>query len=259
MPPVSSSLTDALGDLPDGLKEELLGAFNQILKNFRERRWEPSELNGGKFCEVVYTIVRGRCDGSYPSKAKKPRNMVLACQNLEQAGNEVPRSIRIQIPRMLVALYEIRNNRNVGHVGGEVNPNHMDAVCVLQMAKWIMAELVRALHDVSTEQASEIVESLADRETPLIWEVNGKKRLMTTSLSMRAKALLLLHASNGPIAEADLLSWIEHSNGSAFRRDVLRPAHKARELEYDADTRTIQISPLGIKYVEESILPRLKG
>jgi len=142
--------------------------------------------------------------------------MVLASQKLETEAGGAPRSIRIQIPRMLIALYEIRNNRNVGHVGGDVDPNHMDAVCVLQMAKWIMAELVRVLHNVSTEEATAIVDGLADRETPLIWEVNGKKRVMSTGLSMRAKALLLLHASNGPVAEADLVSWIEHSNGSAF-------------------------------------------
>jgi hypothetical protein len=253
------SLTSVLGPLPEGLRKELLDAFNQIVKNFRERRWEPSELNGGKLCEVVYTILKGYADGKYPTKAAKPKNMVLASQQLETEAAAAPRSIRIQIPRMLIALYEIRNNRNVGHVGGDVDPNHMDAVCVLQMAKWIVAELVRVLHNVSTEEATAIVDGLADRETPLIWEVNGKKRVMSTRLSMRAKALLLLHVSNGPVAEADLVSWIEHSNGSAFRRDVLRPAHKERMVEYDADARTVQISPPGIAYVEEDLLPDLGG
>lgn len=251
------SLTSVLGPLPSRLRKELFDAFNQIVKNFRERRWEPSELNGGKLCEVVYTILKGYADGKYPAKAAKPRNMVLACQKFETDATEAPRSIRIQIPRMLVALYEIRNNRNVGHVGGDVDPNHMDAVCVLQMAKWIMAELVRVLHNVSREEAAAIVDGLADRETPLIWEVNGKKRVMSTGLSMRAKALLLLHASNGPVAEADLVAWIEHSNGSVFRRDVLRPAHKERMVEYDADARTVQISPPGITHVEEDLLPGL--
>jgi hypothetical protein len=253
----SSSLTKALGTLPDGLRKELLDAFNQIIKNFRERRWEPSELNGGKLCEVVYVVLKGYADGTYPAKATKPKNMVLACQKLETEASAAPRSIRIQIPRMLIALYEIRNNRNVGHVGGDVDPNHMDAVCVLQMAKWIMSELVRVLHDVATEEATAIVDGLADRETPLIWEVNGKKRVMNTGLSMRAKSLLLLHASNGPVPETDLVSWIEHSNPSVYRRDVLRPAHKNRMVEYDADARTVQISPLGIAHVEEDLLPGL--
>jgi hypothetical protein len=125
------------------------------------------------------------------------------------------------------------------------------------MSKWIMSELVRVLHDVSTIQATEIVEGLADRETPLIWEVNGKKRILNSSLSMRDRALLILHSSNGPVPEGDLVSWIEHSNASVFRRDVLRRAHKAREIEYNPDLRTAQISPLGIAYVEEILIPTL--
>lgn len=251
------SLTTVLGVLPPGLRDELITAFNQIVKNFREKRWEPAELNGGKLCEVVYTILKGYADGKYPAKATKPKNMVLACQNLENEAVGAPRSIRIQIPRMLIALYEIRNNRNVGHVGGDVDPNHMDAVCVLQMAKWVMAELVRVLHDVSTDEATAVVDGLADRETPLIWEVNGKKRVLDTKLSMRAKTLILLHASNGPVAEADLVSWVEYSNPTVFRRDVLRHAHRERLIEYDASARTAQISPLGISHVEENLLPSL--
>lgn len=244
------------GALPATLRDELLAAFNQIAKNYRERRWEPSELNGGKLCEVAYSIARGFADGSYPRRATKPKNMVAACQALESATG-VPRSIRIQIPRIIVALYEIRNNRNVGHVGGDVDPNHMDALCVLQMAKWIVAEFVRVLHDVGVDEAAEAVEALVERETPIIWEVNGTRRVLDTSLSMRDKSLVLLHASDGTVAESDLVSWVEHTNPSVYQRDVLRKAHKARLLEYDQDAQTVTISPLGIETVEAEIFPKL--
>jgi len=36
-----------LGHLPAGLRGELLHAFNDIATNFRNGKWEPSELNGG--------------------------------------------------------------------------------------------------------------------------------------------------------------------------------------------------------------------
>jgi hypothetical protein len=166
-----SPLASVFGTLPTKLRNELLGAFNETVKNYREGRWEPAELNGGKLCEVVYSILKGHSAGKYPASASKPGNMVQACQKLETEAAGFPRSIRIQIPRMLIALYEIRNNRNVGHVGGDVDPNHMDAVCVLQMSKWVMAELVRVLHNVDTDAATEIVDGLVDRETPLIWGV----------------------------------------------------------------------------------------
>jgi hypothetical protein len=245
--------------LPERLRTELLDAFNEVVKNFREHRWEPAELNGGKLCEAVYSILRGNVDGNYPARAKKPANMVDACKKLETDTDPaiVPRSVRIQIPRMLVALYEIRNNRNVGHVGGDVNPNHMDAVCVMQISKWVVAELVRVLHSVDTETATEIVDSLVERETPLIWEINGKRRVMNKGLSMRDKTLVLLHGDGGEVSEGDLVSWIEHSNPSVYRRDVLRKAHKDRLIEYDQNRATAQISPRGIEHVEENLLPNL--
>ena len=142
-----------LGAIPAGLRKELTDQFDKIVENFRLQKWEASELNAGKFCEVVYSILKGLADGKYPSKATKSRNMVIACAALESAMPATePRGLRIQIPRMLVALYEIRNNRNVGHVGGDVDPDHMDAVCVLAMCRWIMAELVRVFHNVSTDR-----------------------------------------------------------------------------------------------------------
>jgi hypothetical protein len=252
-----SALTSVFSALPLGLRDELLGAFGQIVKNFREGRWEPAELNGGKLGEVVHAILRGYIDGKYPTRAKKPKNMVDACKKLEQDGAAAPRSIQIQIPRMLVALYEIRNSRNVGHVGGDVDPNHMDAVCLLQMSKWIVAELVRVLHNVNTDTATEIVDALVERETPLIWEVNGRKRVLDTSLKMKPKTLLLLYASNGAVSERDLVSWLEHSNASVYRRDILRPGHRERLIEYDETEGTVQLSQLGITYVEENLLPKV--
>lgn len=116
-----------LSGLSSALRGELLAAYEEIVRNYRERRWEPSELNGGKLCEVVYSILRGHVDGRMPARASKPRNMVDACKALESADQSFPRSVRIQIPRMVMALYEIRNNRGVGHVGGDVDPNAMDA------------------------------------------------------------------------------------------------------------------------------------
>ena len=76
-----------------------------------------------------------------------------------------------------MALYEIRNNRNVGHVGGDVDPNHMDAVCVLQMSKWIVAELIRVLHQLPSTRPPRL-DALVEREVPLVWKVGGRKRVL---------------------------------------------------------------------------------
>jgi len=73
-------------------------------------------------------------------------------------------------------------------------------------------------------------------------------------MSMRDKTLVLLYQRSGFVEERELLRWVEHSNGTVFRQDVILVAHKGRLLEYDRGRKTVQISPLGRRYVEEVIL-----
>jgi hypothetical protein len=248
--PVSAS--GLLANLPVGLRDELVKALNKITTNYREGRWEPAELNGGKLCEVIYSIVRGHADGAMPARPSGPPNMVDACKRLERE-QQLPRSLRIQIPRMMVALYEIRNNRGVGHAGGDVNPNHMDAVAVLYMSKWLVAELIRVFHNVDTTEASQAVDLLVERELPVVWSVDGKKRVLAEKLSQRDRTLLLLYSEPGAVAEADLRTWVEAANVTAYRRDVLRKAHRERLLEYDETNKTVRLSPKGARYAEEHL------
>lgn len=242
-----------LSSIPARLRTDLFKSFNEIHRNFRERRWEPSELNGGKLCEVVYTILRGYVDGSFPPRPSKPRNMADACRALEQASSTFPRSVRIQLPRMLISLYEIRNNRGVGHVGGDVDPNHMDAIAVLYMSKWIIAELIRIFHDIDTRSATNSVAMIVERTLPVVWQVDDKLRVLNTKLTMKDKTLVLLYHINEYVSESDLAVWVEHSNPSIYRRDVLRKLHKDKLVEYNEVDRTVIISPTGLRNVEQNI------
>lgn len=240
--------------LPDTLRDELLLAYGEIVRNYMEHRWEPAELNGGKLCEVVYTILKGHIDGHYPTHANKPSNMVDACRSLEQARSSFSRSVRIQIPRMLIALYEIRNNRGVGHVGSDVNPNQMDATSVLYMGKWIMGELIRIFHNVDIQTATNTVECIVERILPIVWEIDGKKRVLDTDVNMREKTLLLLYSSTHPLSDKNLIEWTEHSNPSTYRRDVLLSLHKDKFVEYDRQKGLVHLSPKGTAFVEGNLI-----
>src|SRR5688572_5916536 len=39
--------------------------------------------------------------------------------------------------------------------------------------------------------------------------------------------------STEPLTEQDLVAWTEHSNASVYRRDILRPLHRDRFIEYN--------------------------
>ena len=247
-----------LSGIPAGLRDPLLKAYEEISVNYAEHRWEPAELNGGKFCEVVYSVIHGVLAGTFPSGPSKPKDMVAACRALEitpsdpnRAGD---RSLRILIPRVLQALYEIRNNRGVGHVGGDVNPNFLDATAVYSMSSWILAELVRVFHSVSVKEAQEIVDVLVERKNPLIWEFENTRRVLDPAMTKGDQALLLLHSKPSWVSEKELVAWVDHSNSRVFRAAILKRFHKSRLVEYDELQQRVRISPLGIKEVEQRIL-----
>jgi len=245
----------ALNGIPSGLRKPLIEEYNHILQNYMEQRWSPSELSGGKFCEIVFTIIDGMAKGSYASKPSKPRNIVDACRQLENQST-LPRGLRILVPRLLPALYEIRNNRGVGHTGGDVDPNYMDSNVVLAMCSWVMAELIRVHHSLTTDQAQEIVDILAQQKIPVVWEGRGIKRVLNPKMTLKNQVLLLTASCPSDPTIDELISWTDTKNKAHFNK-VIAQLHKDRLIEYDKINKLITILPPGIKSVSE-ILAREK-
>ena len=244
----------ALIAIPSGLRTPLISEYQSIVQNFLEHRWLPSELSGGRFSEIVYTILDGHAKKSYASAPSKPSNFVEACRRLESnTQNYVPRSFRILIPRMLPPLYEIRNNRNVGHVGGDVDPNHMDSVAVLSMCNWVMAELVRVFHGLTVSEAQQVADALAEVRIPVIWSNGGGvKRVLRPELKLQEQMLLLIAVSVPDVSSKELSAWIEYGDNKYFMR-TLRGLHTKRFVEFTESADRVRILPPGAKFVQELV------
>jgi hypothetical protein len=245
----------ALSATPPGLRLPLITEYQSIVQNFLEHRWLPSELSGGRFSEIVYTILDGHAKGSYASAPAKPGNFKAACAALE-SNSHVPRSFQILIPRLLPALYEIRNNRSVGHVGGDVDPNHMDSAAVLAMCNWVMCEMVRVYHNLPTTEAQKVVDSLAEMRIPVIWSDGNIKRVLQPALKLPQQLLLLIATSVPDVSAQELLEWTEYENKQHFMKTV-RALHKKRWIEFTESTERAKILPPGTKEVERIV--RAKG
>ncbi|MDQ6860813.1 MAG: hypothetical protein M3032_06620 [Verrucomicrobiota bacterium] len=240
---------ELLPAVPIQLRDPLLAEFNSLLQNYLESRWRPTELSAGLFCEIVYTILHGHAAGRFASKPSKPRDFVGACRALENNTN-VPRSFQILIPRMLPALYEVRNNRGVGHVGGDVDPNFMDATVVVAIVKWVVAELVRIFHNVSIAEAQTVVDSLAEVTLPMVWSEGGMKRVLNPEIALKKQILMLVGSTPAKTKATDLERWIEPKSQGYLMR-ALRGLHSDRHVEFDETEGVVQLLPPGAKLVQE--------
>jgi len=253
---VTLDAQQALGHLPQGLRDELISEYGEIVRNYRESRWKATELDAGWFCEIVYNILAAFLDGgSYPARASKPGDLISACDKLKTTPKAAgPDSARVTIPRILIGLYQVRNQRGVAHVGGVVDANHMDATYVLHACQWVMAELVRMFHDTDVGTATAIVDSLVDRTLPVVWHVGEVRRLLSDGLSDRESVLLLLYSEAKGLTDRQLAEFIEKRVDN-LRTRVLRPLHSERLIEFRNPGDTAVISPKGERYVDERLLP----
>jgi hypothetical protein len=166
------------------------------------------------------------------------------------------RALRIQIPRSIPPIYEIRNNRGTGHAGAEIEPNRMDATYVLHSCQWILADLVRAYHRLPPQAARDVVDALTERTVPLIWEFGDQKRVLDPSMEAWQRVLVLLSSTSTAIDEEDLRAWTSYNNKARFRSQILKDLHARVLVDYDERTGRVRISPLGQRLVDESLLPR---
>lgn len=244
-------LNNLLSSIPDGLKNPLLKEYEIITQRYLETKWRDSSLSGGLFCEIVYTILDGYGSGTFQATPSKPRNFVDACRRLENYSN-VPRSFQILIPRILPPLYEIRNNRSVGHVGGDVDSNQMDATAVVSIASWVMGELIRVLHSTTLVEAQKITDRITSRKIPLVWDSGSLKRVLNPKVTFINQILLLLSTENEEVNVDDLFKWLDYNNKTYYKK-MLKGLHKKRMLEYSIEENTVEILPPGSLEAERII------
>lgn len=255
----SASIRDALKVLPEGLKDPLIDEFEQALAEYRANDWEKVGLKAGKFCEIAYCICAGHAAGAFPAAASKPTNFLNSCLALEQHNKTGGRSLCIQVPRILLGLYELRNNRAIGHVSKEISPNHMDAEFFLRGMKWVMAEFVRQFSQLPLDDSHALVEVVTARTFHIVWSDGDIRRVLEPGKTASQKVLILLYAEARPVKVAQLQTWIEYKNGTDFKRKVLKDLHKKALIQFDETKGMAEILPPGQTLVENSDLLLMDG
>lgn len=259
---MSSTLHSALAGVPTPIRDKIVKSYVELKRNLAESRPEAAGLSAGKLCESGVRLLQNRAFGAHTPFGKKIPNFADECRKIVGSTPSTPitDSEKLVIPRALVFLYSMRNTRGIGHVGGDVDSNSVDAEVMGSVSDWIVCELIRIHHGLSLEEAQDLVDSLATRRTPDIWEIAGKRRVLRDGLTARDQALLLLYSTkDSAVLTEDLIQWVEYSNPRVFKAKVLNSLHKERLVEWDRSTDTVILSPKGTQEVEKRLLGAQQG
>lgn len=254
---MSELLTNALDKVDKKIRQKLIESYLALKRDLAESRHDAAGLNAGKFCEAAIRHLQLRVLGNNTPFGQEIPNFANECRKIITAPSNpnLTESERTIVPRALVFLYTMRNKRGIGHIGGDVDPNAIDGAMMGRAADWIICELIRANHKLSLEEAQDLVDGLAVRKLPDVWEVAGKKRVLRDGLSARDQLLLLLYScKDRSVLTEDLVGWVEYSNPGVLRSRVLATLHKHRFVEWDRESEFVILSPKGAKYVEDHLL-----
>ncbi|BAY32486.1 hypothetical protein NIES2107_43750 [Nostoc carneum NIES-2107] len=240
--------------LPKDVIIALLDEYQHIKQQFFLRKFQPAELNAARFCECILRLVEFLDTGTYTTLGKQLDTQKIINRVINNTS--LPEGIRFFIPQLTRVLLDMRNKRNVAHVGGEVNPNYSDSLFVSHSADWILVELIRNYHINSIDEARKIVESINETKIPVIVEVGNFIRVQNTKLKAEQKTLLVLYYKQpDKVSDIDLIKWIKYANASRYRSEILRVLDNEALLHYE--NGFCVLLPKGIVYVEKNISPEL--
>ncbi len=171
--------------LPAEIVTNLLSEYLDIKQNLAFRKFRPGELNGGRFAECVLRLVQHLDNPPYVSFGTPLGDSNSIIRRVEQNTN-LHESIRFLIPRLARILLDVRNRRDVAHVGGDVNPNYPDALLIAHSADWILTEILRLYYNCPIDTARKIAASINEVTVPIIADVDGFIRVQDTKLDFRA-------------------------------------------------------------------------
>lgn len=236
--------------IPHEVVTKTLDEYQHIKQQFFLRKFQPSELNGARFSECILRLLEHANSGTYT-----PFGTALKSEQIikQVEGNvNLPDTLRFFVPRLTRVILDVRNRRDVAHVGVVVNPNYSDALFIVQASDWILTELVRLFHTSSIDEAQRIVDSINEVRIPIVAEIDGFVRIQNTNLNARQKALVILYYKQPTkVKDRQLATWLKYSNPSQFKTTILKKLDSEALIHYDAGL--CSLLPKGISYVEKNI------
>jgi len=245
-------MSKILKNIPSNLENKLFEEYTKIKQRFQLNDCGPSQLNGGRFAEVILRIFQHLLQMpitafGYEIKATEKTKILNKIKN----DSVIDKHIRQKVSVLTRLLLDFRNNRDVAHLGG-FSANSIDAQFVLSCSNWITAELIRVYGNYSLEDAQALIDSIASPIYPVIFDIEGDDFIARDDLSTKEEVLVLVC-----IKKRDfnfLFVKTKDQNKSRFKKTL---ENLEKEKKIALKNNLYHILPNGIKEVQEKNLLKL--
>ncbi|GGC10486.1 hypothetical protein GCM10007205_19510 [Oxalicibacterium flavum] len=171
---------------------QLLDEFISAERRFIQRDWEPAELDGGQFCEILARIYY-QVDSNI---LKHDKDFDSCCSYIENDKVEhkiTPRRDALHVVKVLRTIYKFRSQRGAVHISPSYQPNHMDSKLVIECVRWAMNETLRLFWKGNRDAVAKAIRELLQFDVPSVGVYDDILIVQRTDLTAEEEILILLH------------------------------------------------------------------
>lgn len=242
-------LKRALTSVPTPIASALAREYGKLEARYSRRDWSPAELNGGRFAEAVLRYLEWKSTGQYTSMdGRLDRSKITSTVKQDTS---LPEGIRFHVRRCADLLMDVRNKRDVAHLGEQIDFYEMDTHLVMRLAAWSLSEILREEAGLASSQIQALIDRMSATHFPLVEELDGELVVVATHLPAGEQALVgLLHSYPDALSMDELFAAIQYQNKSRFKSLVEEHAKHGRVHINGGNAR---LTEKGVAWTEENV------
>lgn len=180
--------------LDSTLAQQLVDEFVSMERRFIQRDWEPTELDGGQFCEILARILYHQDSGNLNlTKGFDDCLRYIEDKNNSNSHAVLPRHDALHISRVLRAIYGFRSQRGAVHISPTYRPNQMDSKFMIESVRWCFNETLRIFWSGNREAVAKSIREILQFDVPCIGNFENVLLVQRTDLTAEEEVLVLLH------------------------------------------------------------------
>jgi len=239
------------------LAQQLLEEFISMERRYIQRDWEPTELDGGQFAEVLARILYHRDSGNL-SQNKDFGDCLDYVEEDKNRHDIAPRRDALHVAKVLRTIYKFRSQRGAVHVSPTYKANAMDSKFLVEAVRWCMMETLRMFWQGDKEKVAKAIRELLQFDVPCIGTFEEAILVQRTDLTAEEELLVLLHyAGEGGFTRTELGKHAHRSPPRVTEALEKLTSPDVRQVILIPSSGRYQLTGLGHKRIREQLADKL--
>jgi hypothetical protein len=242
--------------LDQQLMEQLVDEYVSQEKRFIQRDWEPSQLDGGQFCEVFSRILY-HVDSGNLNRAKDGDECLKYIENEQNQHAFRPRQTALHIAKVIRTVYKFRSARGAVHISPTYKANHMDSRLVLEGVRWLFAEALRVWWKDDREKVATAIRELIQFDVPAVGKFEDVLMVQRTDLTATEEILVLLHYGGEKGFNRKELGQYAIQSADRVTRAIQQLTSSESRQVVKLGSGNFRLTDVGSKFVRERLSEKL--